>query len=255
MRVRAALLTLLVTVVPAGSAPVPKAKPVLPLAEKLDRPPTAPPELAAELAKWDEAYRQAGEEKFAELEKRADELAEQYPDAHDQARVWFAVARVAANAGIDKLAARVEKYARKCLKVSRDPHARPQAYSLLASCEEAGTGEFADRRRNAAVWLLRGYAELLYQELPDSRPIVPEVSKFCLSGDDAPRLRAVMAAQTAARDEALFVAFQVSARTQLVRRLRTLYAPDTDDLRSLAEAELPTATDADKLLERVRAKK
>lgn len=232
-------------------APVPPLKAKLP--PKLDRVPDAPPELAKELAGWDSTYRHGSEEKFAELEKRAEELAKEYTD-HDQARIWYTVAHVAGQSDIRKHADRVRKYAERCLKVSRDPLDRGHLYSYLASCEEVGQGEFADRRRRAAGWLLTGYLELLAQELPDEKPELPGVMKFRIDGDDpdAQRTRAKHAAQLAARERAEWVTAQVARRDVLVVHFRNLYpAADADDLRTLAEAKLPTKDDADALRRRV----
>ena len=56
-------------------APVPD----LTAPNKLDRLPDSSPELRKELYQFDVEYRGGAEEKFAELEKRADELAKQFP--------------------------------------------------------------------------------------------------------------------------------------------------------------------------------
>lgn len=243
----------------AARAPVPKAK----LPEKLDRPPAAAEELRKELAGWDEKYRHGSEEKFAELEKRADEVAKEYDTDYNQARVWFAVAHVAGQSDIGKHAGRVRQYAEKALKLSRDPLDRGRLYSYLASCEEVGRGEFADRRRKAADWLLKGYLELLAQELPDQKPELPGVERFDVGGNgpEAAQARAKHAAQVAAREQAVWVCDQIDRRDTLVLHLRNLYEPHPkvyghgpdgpDELRKLAEAVLPSAGDVDTLMERV----
>lgn len=242
-------------------APVPKVKPPQP--EKLDRPPPAPDELRKELAGWDEKYRHGSEEKFAELEKRATELAKEYDTDYNQARVWYAVAHIAGQSDIGKHADRVRKYAEKCLKLSRDPLDRGRLYSYLASCEEVAGGEFAVRRRKAADWLLKGYLELLVQELPDAKPDLPVVMKFHVVGEGpgAAQARAELAAQITAREQAVWVCDQIGRRDTLVLCFRNLYEPNPKahghgpdgpaELRKLAEAVLQTADDVDTLLERV----
>jgi RNA polymerase sigma factor (sigma-70 family) len=239
-------------------APVPVLKANPP--EKLDRVPAAPPELRKELAGWDATYRHGGEEKFAELEKRAEELAKGCESDHDRARVWYAVAHIAGQSGIDRQADRVRKYAERCLKISRDPLDRAYLYSYLASCEEVGKGEFADKRRKAAGWLLTGYRELLVQELPDTKPELPRVNARRLDepqGQGAAR----QAAQLEAREQAVWVSDQIDRRDTLVLHFRNLYEPHPkahghgpdgpDQLRKLAAAKLPTAADVDTLLTRV----
>ena len=210
------------------NAPIPKAKPAVP--KKLDKVPDPSPELQKELFQFDETYRHGTPEQFAELEKKADELAKQYKEKGDQARIWYQVAHVAAQSDIRKQVERVKKYAPKCLEISRDPIHRATLYSYLASTEELAGGAFADRRRKAAEWLLAGYAELLAQELPDEKPELPAVEKLgeviANGGPEAAQARAKHAAQMAARKEAEFVRDQVFHRDVLVMQFRDLYKPN-----------------------------
>jgi len=249
------MLVLFVGLLPAVAAPVPvvKAKPPV----KLDRPPEAPEELRKELTGWDEKYRLKSEEKFVEMEKRAEELVKECESDHDRARVWYAVAHVAAQSGVGIHADRVRKYAERCLKLSRDPLDRGRMYSYLASCEEVAKGPFADRRKNATAWLLKGYHELLVQELPDAKPELPGVGKFRIDGEgpEAQQARAKQAAQIAAREQAVGVGDQIFRRDVLVMQFRNLYDQDPDQLRKPAEAVLPTREDVDTLLKRVQPKK
>src|SRR4051812_20547151 len=89
-------------------APLPKALSAAP--KKLDRVPESSPELRMELFQFDQNFRHGSPEKFAELEKHAEGLAKQYRAKDDQARIWYEVAHVAAQSGIDKQADRVRKY-------------------------------------------------------------------------------------------------------------------------------------------------
>lgn len=258
MRACAAVLVLSVGLLPAAAqVPEVKAKPAVKLPPKLDRPPEPPAALRRELAGWDEKYRHGSEEKFAELEARAAELAKEYDTDYNQARVWFAVAHIAGQSGIAKHADRARKYADKCLKLSGDPVERATLYSYLASCEEVGKGEPADRRRKATEWLLTGYLELLAQGLPDEKPELPGVMKFRIDGDDpdAQQTRAKHAAQLAAREQAEWVNAQIDRRDVLLMHFRNLYGRDTDELRKPAAEKLPTANDVDTLLKRVRPAK
>jgi hypothetical protein len=239
------------------TAPVPKAKPVVP--KKLDKMPEAAEELWKELHKFDEQYRHGTPEQFAELERKADELAKKFPEKDDQARIWYEVAHVAAQSDIRKHAERVRKYAPKCLELSRDPLHRAWMYSYLASAEYVADGEFAVTRRKGAEWLLTGYVELLAQELPDEKPELPAVNK--IGDSDDPAARARHAAQMAAREQAVFVQDQVFRRDVLVQQLRDLYKPNkvqsnrdekgVDELRAVAAKKLPDDAAVKALVERV----
>lgn len=246
----------------------PKAKPVEKpkLPAKVDRA-EYPPELNREIGFLENDYLGGRTKTFADLETKAADLAKVYtykPDDGNAAHVWLGIANIAARNGVDKSADRVRKYAEKCLKTSHDPLDRSRAYSLLASCEEVGEGEFADRRRKAAEWLLAGYFELLAQELPDERPAVPAKR---LKIDDFPPDpdRGVQYYNWCkAYEKAKWEGEQIDRRDVLVQQLRSLYEPNakvhghtTDgphELRKLAEAKLPTAEDAEKLVERVSEK-
>ncbi len=142
---------------------------------RLERAPEPSPELRKELYPFDIEYRHGSEEKFAELEKRADDLAKQFPAKDDQARIWYEVAHVAAQSNIHKQAERVKKYASKCLAISRDPLQRPIMYGYLASTVDVKGAAFAEGRREAAKILLAGYVEMLAQELPEEAPDLPAV--------------------------------------------------------------------------------
>jgi hypothetical protein len=238
------------------TAPVPVAKAVL--SKKLDKVSDPSPELRKELFQFDENYRHGTPEKFAELEKKADELAKEYPEKDDQARIWYEVAHVAAQSDIGKQAERVKKYAAKCLEVSRDPLHRPTLYSYFASVETLAEGEFAGRRRKAADWLLTGYVEMLAQELPDEKPELPAAVRML---GDSPQARARNAATQAAIAEARFVQDKVFRRDVLVQQLRDLYKPDAkqvgrdekgpNELKALAAKKLPDDAAVTELMKRV----
>jgi hypothetical protein len=227
---------------PAPEPPAPK---------KLDRVPDPSPELRKELYKFDTEYRHGTEKKFAELEKLADELAKQFPEKDDQARIWYEVAHVAGQSGIDKHAERVKKYAAKCLAISRDPIQRGQAYRYLASAVDLNGTAFPKGRREAAEILLTGYVEMLAQELPEKSPELPGVNKIGDSDGDPSalaRARARHAAQMAARQEAEFTRDLVARRDTLVMQLRDLFKPEPkrhgrnaegpDELRTLAKEKM-----------------
>ena len=207
---------------PTSAAPAPKTivqKPV-----KLPRPAGPGEVLWGELQPLDEKYRHGSPEKFRQLEAEADELAKRFPKRDELASIWFRVAHIAAQSGVDTQAERVRKYATKCLEVSRDPCDRMTLYSYLASVVNLSGHAVANGRRESAEYLLVGYAEMLAQELPAIAPEVPgmEIRGFVpMGGKEEADLRA----QEAARNEAIFIKDQIFRRAILEMQLRDLYKP------------------------------
>jgi uncharacterized protein (TIGR03067 family) len=199
--------------------------------KKLARMPDPSPELHKELNAFD-AYRHGSEERFVELERKADELLKKHTAQDDQARIYFEVAHVAAQSNIGNHVKRVRNYAGKSLALSRDPLQRGVLYSYIGSAakREAET-TFEDRRLRAATELLTGYAEMLAQDLPAKAPELPVVNKLgdeVLNNPDpvkAAQARARHAAQMAARQEAEFIRELVHRRDTLANQLRWLYHP------------------------------
>jgi hypothetical protein len=212
-------------------------------------------------------YRHGSEKRFAELERKAEELVKKYPARDDQARIYYEVAHVAGQSDIRKHVQRVRKYARKSLALSRDPIQRGTLYSYLGSAAEVEEGkEVEDRRREAAGELLTGYAQMLAQELPEKAPELPPVDKV---GDDPDLARLAQelarhGAQMVARADAEFIRAQVSRRDTLANQLRWLYRPDPrihgrnpegpDELRALARKVLRDPAAVDALLAHVTTK-
>lgn len=236
-----AAVWLTIVAIPTSAAPAPKTPAQKPV--KLPRPAGPGEELWGELQPLDDKHRHGSPEKFLQLEARADELAKQFPKRDDLASIWFRVAHIAAQSGVDKQAERVRRYATKCLEISRDPCDRMTLYSYLASTVSLSGHAVANGRREAAEYLLVGYAEMLAQELPDVAPEIPgtKIGGFIpVGGKEEADLRA----EEAARNEAIFVRDQIFRRTILEMQLRDLYRPDPkyngrnedgpDELRKLA---------------------
>jgi hypothetical protein len=232
---------------------------------KLPKAPPPSPELQRELAALD-AYRNGPEEKFAELERKADELLKRYASPGDQARIYFEVAHIAAQSDIRRQVRRVRRYAKKGLALSRDPLQRAWLFSYLGSAAEVDeTRPFPQRRREAARELLSGYAEMLAQGAPKVAPELPGVDAVDNSDDPARRAREVArhAAQMAAREEAEFTRALVGRRDTLANQLKWLYRPDPnvygrgpegpDELRGLARTVLRDRAAVDALLAHVTA--
>jgi RNA polymerase sigma factor (sigma-70 family) len=209
-------------------APVPESPPLI--LKKLGRAPDPSPDLRKELYHLDKTYRHGAPEQFVELEEKAKVLVKQYLEKDDQARIWGQLALIAGQSGIDKHVEFVRKYAAKCLEVSRNPLDRSRMYSMLASTLDLGGTAFAKGRREAAVILLKGYREMLAQELPEIAPELPGVEKIGdiigEGGEEAAKARARHAAQMAACEEAEFIREQIGHRETLVLQLRELYKPN-----------------------------
>jgi hypothetical protein len=211
---------------PAPKSPAPNSK-------KLARLADPSPELQTELVQFDKKYRHGNNDLFAELEAKAEALAKRYPAKDDQSRIWYEVAHVAGQSGIDKHADLVRKYAAKCLEVSRDPLQRGRIYSYQASAVDLRGTAFPEGRREAAEILLNGYFEMLVQELPEKAPELPGVEKIGgLIGNgsiEEAQARTRHDAQMTAREEAVFIRDQIERRETLVVQLRDLYKPDRSD--------------------------
>jgi RNA polymerase sigma factor (sigma-70 family) len=251
----------------ATEPPVQEAKaPKIERPKKLARILDPSPELRRELSAFD-AYRHGSEEKFVELERKADELLKKYTAPDDQARIYFEVAHVAAQSNIGIHVKRVRRYAGKSLALSRDPLQRGWLYSYLGSAAEGEAEKtFDDCRRQAAKELLTGYAEMLAQELPAKAPELPAVDKlggegFYPTPVEAAQAFARHAAQMGARQEAEFVGELVHRRDTLANQLRWLYHPHPkihgrnpdgpEELRALARKVLNDPKAVEALLARV----
>jgi RNA polymerase sigma factor (sigma-70 family) len=235
---------------------------------KLGRVAEPPGKLQAELARLDKVYRHGTDAQYREFEAEAEALLKQYPQPENQARILFHVAHVAAQGGIMKQVERVRAYGARMLGVSQDPVERGTMYSYLASAAEADPAvkAFADRRRAAAEPLLRGYAELLAQELPERKSERPPLGPVREGPDDGdPNARGEAQARAAAMLEAyrqaVFTEDLVFRRDTLVGQLRWLYRPNLhvhgrgadgpDELRALAAARLTSPAVADELVARI----
>ena len=208
-------------------APAPEPLPIVP--KKLERIADGSAELRQELIKFDGEFRHNSEERFLELEMRADNLAKKFPNKDEQARIWYEVMHVAGQSNITRHVERTRKYATKCLEISRDPLQRGGAYSYLACCVNLSGFAFTKGRKEAAEILLAGYVELLAQELPDQAPEWPAFNKVRIDdgeqGQDRGRIQGEIEAQNAARREAEFIRELVGRRDTLIMQFRDLFKP------------------------------
>lgn len=239
-------------------APAPKWIPV-----KLDKVPERSTELRAVTLSWDATYRHGTAEQFAELEAKAEALIKKFPDRDDVSHIWYSVAEVAGQSGVDKYADLTRKYALKCLEFSRNPLEIPRLFSNLACTVNLRGDEFPKGRREAAEYLLLGYQQMLVQDLPEKAPELPGVGKIGGVDGNGPNqdaIRAQHAAEIVARKEADFIVEQIGRRNTLVQQLRDLYQPHPkyhgrnpegpDELRALALRSL-TEKQTDALLKKI----
>jgi hypothetical protein len=140
----------------------------------------------------------------------------------------------------------------------------------LGSAEEVDpkSRPFADKRRAAGEQLMRGYAEMLAQELPDVAPELPQVGgPRDIVGEDANRRGEAIAqnlAQVNARREAEFIRDLVFRRDTLEKQLRWLYQPNEkvhgrkdegmEELKALASKHLLDDKAVARLVERIMKK-
>ena len=249
----------------------PKVTPPVP-PKKLTRMPEPPADLMKEISQWDKEYRHQSEEKFVELEKKAEALLKKWPNRDDQATILFQVTHVAGQSGSDKQFERIEKYARKSLELSRDAVLRGWLlmYLTCTAQSDKAAKTFEERRRLAAEALLSNYAEVLVQDLPAKTPEVPPVQKVVRNFDgEEPagnvQERQERALQIEAHLEAKFIGELISRRETMLTQLRDLYRPSVyqygrnadgpEELRELAKKKLTNPKVVESLIARVTGPK
>jgi RNA polymerase sigma factor (sigma-70 family) len=201
---------------------------------------------------------------YAELERQGEELLALYTRPAERAKIWFQLAHVYGQTGIDRHPDLVTRYARLALQDERDPIQRGWLHTYLGCAAEvdpdAGLRNFEEKRRRAAAAYLAGYKEILPLKLPEKAPELPQVDKLGHEGMNAAELTTLRdrhEAQVKARREAEFTREMVSRRDILVRQVVELYrrAPaDHEGLRQLATSILSDQAAVDDLLARVRQK-
>ena len=103
-RIITAVTFLILSAASGFGAPAPKVIPV-----KLDKVPERSTELRATTLSWDATYRHGTAEQFAELEAKAEALIKEFPERDDVGHIWYTVAEVAGQSGVNKHAALIQK--------------------------------------------------------------------------------------------------------------------------------------------------
>jgi hypothetical protein len=198
---------------------------------------------------------------FEEVEKIGAKLLDKYKVPAERAKIYFQLAHVYAQSGIDMHPDCVTKYGQLALEIERDPIQRSLLHIYLgcAAEVEAGDKTFSEKRLKATKAYLVGYKETLTLKLPDDAPELPGVDIIEERGDPetakANRLR--HDAQMNARKAAEFLRAMVHNRDILRRQVLELYRrePAADkELSEIAEQVLGNRKDAEKLLDGFKPK-
>ncbi len=184
--------------------------------------------------------------RFEEVEKIGAKLLDHYKTPADRAKIYFQLAHVYAQSGIDMHPDCVTKYGNLALEIERDPIQRSllQIYLGCAAEVEAGDKTFSEKRLKATKLYLAGYKEAIALKLPAEAPELPGVEKIAVEASDpetAKVNRARHEAQMNARKAAEFLRAMVQNRDILRRQVLELYRrePAADnELRDIAEQVL-----------------
>jgi RNA polymerase sigma-70 factor (ECF subfamily) len=236
------------------------------------KPRVAPPEKPEEeetlqqaLLKLD-AMRNGPKVDYPAVEKRGQELLARWTQPEDQARIYFMLAHVYGQTGIDRNFSPVMKYARLALPNERDPVQRARLFMYLGCAAtidpDAGLRDLPVKRRRATAAYLEGYKEVLALKLPEK---VPELPQRAVDNAEEPsprfwetwlrRYRTAMWLK--AREEAEYVRSMHFYRDILIRQIVELYQrepKDDEELRRLACEALDDPRAVEDLLARVRQK-
>jgi len=203
-------------------------------------------ELHRELVALD-GYRHGDPERMKQLEARGAELHKRFDRPAEKARIHFQVAHVYAQSDIRKHQERVKHFGKLVLSKELPIGDRTMLYSYLGSAEivnEQGT-TLPQRRAASAKWLLKGYHELLKENLPDVKPELPGVWRFDI-GDDGKspeenNAKIEHALQMAKRKEAERVSELCFHRDVMHDQISGLYANKPEaiaELRQLVKQEI-----------------
>jgi hypothetical protein len=176
------------------------------------------------------------------VERVGADLLERYEEPQYQAQVYYTLAHVHAQAAMRE-PEQIEKYGQLALD-SRliTPGQRATIYSYLCSAIEVQRDkikEFPERRKAAALVLLKGLGELALLKIPEKEPPSPRPPPGLEIGGDVPgeppRPRAAAEAYQRARDEHERIRDLIFRRKVLTDQLRYLYVRDPANLEELRE--------------------
>ncbi len=239
---------------------------LIPTKQPALRPPEMPDALQMQFHQWDKEFRHTSEENFLVLELAAEELVKKTPDRDQQASIYAQVPHIASQSNITKHVARVQKFARRALELSRDPLQRAHMHGLVGQGIQTDSTikNEAEKRRLAANSFVTGYAELLAYDIPEVASEPPPDGGFDRSVQDPAareKQRLFNEAQVAAWKQAHYTKDLVFHRKVLLDLLHWLYHPNSSDrtlnvetqaeLRALAAKALPDETAVETFLSKV----
>lgn len=178
------------------------------------------------------------------VNRRGDELLEKYEEPQEQAQVYFMLAHVHSQSGMQR-PKEIRTLAKKALESKLiAPDQRATLYSYLASTHEADreVKDFAERRRKAIAPLLAGLKELTAFNLPEKAPELPLLVPGVIGDREAvERRRAEAERAQAARERAKRIGELIFRRNVLRDQIKGLYLrepPADDELQELASEVL-----------------
>ena len=176
---------------------------------------------------------------FDVVEQQGEELLARYRSRQDRAKIYYQLAEIYAQSGINRTYLKVGQYGRLALASLSDPVRKATLSIYLgdaAQMDDRTTGLEARRTRATMVYLT-GYRELLRYNLPDVAPELPMVGMYDVDGPPAEmeRVRKLHDRQMQAHEEAKFQRQMIALRTILLRQISNLYTKPPVNRAELAE--------------------
>jgi hypothetical protein len=210
------------------SSPMPEQTPSLPKVQKEKRTRSEPPDqwFRNKLVELSNMTHPITPETISKLEKRATELAKEYPSEEGRSHVYLTLAKNASKWALPELVSVARKNATECLKISKDPVQRLEMYRVLDSLVKSSDKTLEQKRLERTDLLLRGYTEGLAQDIPQNEP--PELGGFVLPPNlsEEENQKHCLAYSKANLDRS-FICDLIKNQGEIVSELRQLYRPRT----------------------------
>jgi hypothetical protein len=205
---------------------------------------------------------------FDKVESRCAELLQIYKDPNDQAKIYFELAQVEGQSGMqhpDKLIGYIEKG----LSLPLDPVKRARLYIywgdlLMVSHPGAHGKDLAVARKEATMPYLNGLKDMLQHDLPEAKPKLPGVMVINSSVPDDPKgkqqYQAMLLEQQKrleAYEKAKFQEQMIEYRDVMNDQIASMYSRlpfDTNNLETLAKDVLKDDVAVNRLMAKVRAR-
>lgn len=211
---------------------------------------------------------------FDEVEKRCNELLEEYPDPNDQGKIYFELVQVEGQSGFQR-PAKILEFINKALECPQEPLKKTRLYIYWGDAiQVANRGvhnqELIVARHEAAIPYLLGLKETLKYNLPEKKPVVPmgtfynydyldpneihseSMRKMVL--DTIREVERKQKEQFEAQQKAVFLGDMISHRDILNSQIAYMYSRfpwASKEIRELATEMLQDKTAVDRLMEQV----